>query len=61
MVPAVAIVVVGAPQILGAARPESYAREATTLLRLLALSALPWMVFVTYTERGPGPAADARS
>ena len=49
LVPAVAVVVVAAPiilELLGGA----YARESVTLLRLLALSALPWTVFVTYTN-----------
>jgi O-antigen/teichoic acid export membrane protein len=48
-VPAVAVVVVAAPLILGLLGGE-YSSESVVLLRLLALSALPWMVFVTYTN-----------
>jgi O-antigen/teichoic acid export membrane protein len=48
MVPCVALVVLGAPPILGLLG-HGYA-SAGTLLRLLALSALPWIVFVTYTN-----------
>ena len=48
-VPAVAVVVVAAPLILGLLGGD-YSRESVVLLRLLALSALPWMIFVTYTN-----------
>jgi O-antigen/teichoic acid export membrane protein len=49
VVPAVAIVVVGAPAILGLLG-DSYSREAVTLLRLLALSAVPWVIVAWYTN-----------
>ncbi|MDX6665947.1 MAG: hypothetical protein QOG68_2153, partial [Solirubrobacteraceae bacterium] len=49
MVPAVVVVVVAAPTML-ALLGHDYSGEATTLLRLLAISALPWVVFVTYTN-----------
>jgi O-antigen/teichoic acid export membrane protein len=48
-VPAVAVVVVAAPHILGLLG-AGYSRESVLLLRLLALSALPWIIFVTYTN-----------
>ncbi|HEX8156437.1 MAG TPA: phosphotransferase [Solirubrobacteraceae bacterium] len=48
-VPAVAVVVVAAPYILGLLG-EQYSRESVVLLRLLALSALPWIIFVAYTN-----------
>jgi O-antigen/teichoic acid export membrane protein len=48
-VPAVAVVVVAAPRILGLLGGE-YSRESVVLLRLLALSALPWIIFVAYTN-----------
>jgi O-antigen/teichoic acid export membrane protein len=49
MVPCVALVVVAAPWILGLLG-NGYASSGATLLRLLSLSALPWIVFVTYTN-----------
>jgi O-antigen/teichoic acid export membrane protein len=49
MVPAVALVVVAAPLILDLLG-DGYSREGVTLLRLMALSALPWIVFVSYTN-----------
>lgn len=49
VVPAVALVVLVAPGILGLLG-SGYSREAVTLLRLLSLSALPWIVFVAYTN-----------
>lgn len=47
MVPVVAIVIVGAPYILSVFG-ESYAQEATAALRLLALSALPYIITTIY-------------
>lgn len=47
LVPPVALIVLGAPVIL-LAFGESYAAEGTTLLRLLALSALPYLVITIY-------------
>ncbi|HLI58647.1 MAG TPA: phosphotransferase [Solirubrobacteraceae bacterium] len=49
LVPCVLVTLVGAPWLLGLLG-AGYARGATDLLRLLALSALPWMVFVSYTN-----------
>lgn len=49
MVPAVVVLVIGAPYLLRLLGAD-YQRGATTLLRLLVLSALPWMVFVSYTN-----------
>jgi hypothetical protein len=47
MVPVVAIVIVGAPYILSVFG-EGYALEATAALRLLALSALPYVITTIY-------------
>jgi aminoglycoside phosphotransferase len=49
VVPAVAVIVVGASLILGL-MGESYAREGATLLRLLALSAIPFIVVAAYAN-----------
>ena len=51
VLPAAAVVVIFAPQILGL-MGQSYSDEAATLLRLLALSSIPWIVFAAYTNVG---------
>jgi len=49
LVPGVAVIVLGAPYILGLFG-DSYVREGTTLLRLLCLSALPNIIITVYTS-----------
>jgi hypothetical protein len=49
LVPCVLIIGIAAPWLL-AALGHGYSHGATTLLRLLVVSALPWSVFVNYTN-----------
>jgi len=49
LVPSVGILVVGAPYILSIFGPE-YSAEASTLLRLLGLSAIPYMVNILFVS-----------